>query len=169
MPALAIAAAVLLLLGWWAVQPPAAPPPERPPTERPADDPLLAKLVRRDVQLARADTPRERLEILANLADDLHDESRALALAATGDGLEDLARLYEQVVRGGIVKQAEALPAAERRLLLRPIGRRLDGAAGATERLLRQVPPEYAPPLRAMVAAAREAYRRLRDLQEGRA
>jgi hypothetical protein len=169
-PAVGLAAAALVLaLGWWLRPNQPAPPAPAPPTPaKSAPDPLLACLVRRDVRLARAETARERLEILADLADDLRGETQPLAQAAAREELAELATLYEQVVRDGIVRQAQGLAAADRRLLLAAIANRLTGAERAVGRLVQKVPPEYARPLRVIVAAAREGSLRLLALQEER-
>src|SRR5262245_30173642 len=45
-------------------------------------DPLLAKLLARNVSLAKADTPARKAETLGDLADDLFGETRNLALVA---------------------------------------------------------------------------------------
>ena len=165
--AASLAAAVLVLaLGWWLwPEGPAPLPPAASAPVKPVADPLLTCLVRRDVRLARAETPRERLEILADLADDLRGEVQVLAQVTAGEELAELAKLYEQVVRDGIVKQAQALAAADRRQLLGSMASRLAGVERAVGRLARKVPPEHAPPLQVIVAAARMGSIRLLALQ----
>ena len=67
------AACVLLAAGLWALQN----WPQTPGSI--AEKPLLDRLVERDLDLAKAETAEDRLNTLADLADDLHKETRALA------------------------------------------------------------------------------------------
>ena len=78
--------------------------------------------------------------------------------------LEVLARLYERVIREGIVEQARALPAGDRRSILAPIAERLARTARQIDRLLQKVSPEKSWPLQNMGSAAREGNRRLYTL-----
>jgi hypothetical protein len=161
-----LAAAVLLVIfGAWKAGKHEAPDKPVVPVAKAPPEPLVATLVRRDARLARAESPRERLEILADLAEDLHTEAYSLAEAATGDDLADLAKLYEQVLRDGIVRQAGLLSAAERSTVLKPIAARLAGAAKTLDRLAQRMPPEYVQPLVQMAAAARDVNSRLGQLQ----
>jgi hypothetical protein len=161
--AAALAAAVLLfVLGWWIFHSRTTGP-ELPPT-KPVADPLLASLVERDMRLATAASPRERIEILADMAQELQDATRFLAQAAASDELDGLARLYEQVVHEGILRQASALPAGERRPILNPIADRLSKTARSVERLVPRVPAECGKPLHAIAEAARQGNLRLYGL-----
>jgi hypothetical protein len=129
--------------------------------------PLLATLLQRDLRLARAGSARERVEVLASLADDLHHETRTAAAAAGGEEVGTLARLYEQIITEGILKQARALPASDRSVVLDPIAARLAESAADVEQLLHDVPAEYAAPLNGMAGAARAGNRKLADLVKG--
>jgi hypothetical protein len=147
-------------IGWWMSNGSDAPQPE-PPREKPATDPLLASLLQRDLRLATATSPRERIEILADMAQELQDAIRLLAQAAGGEPLEGMATLYDQVVRDGIIKQAQALADNERRPILNPIADRLARTARSVERLAGKVPAEHSKPLHTIAAAAREGNRHL--------
>jgi hypothetical protein len=152
--AFALAAALALFtVGWWAWQFEGQGP---APARRPAGDPLLASLLQRDLRLAVAGSARQRVETLADLADDLHGEALPLAHAAAFEELAGLAQLYAQVVRGGILAQARRLAPDEWQPVLGPIVGRLARAGGDAEGLARDLPAESAAPLRAMAAAARE-------------
>lgn len=129
-----------------------------------ASDPLLASLLHRDLRLAEAGSPRERIEVLTDLADDLHRETRSLAQATATPQLTALARLYGQVIRDGILTQAEALPPPERAPFLDGIAGRFAAMAQAAEQWNGHVPDDCAAPIAAMVSAAQEGQRRLHDL-----
>jgi hypothetical protein len=145
----------------------------RPPTETgpvahavpPAPaDPLLAGLVRHDLRLAMAATPRERLAILADVADEILDPAGALTAETANSQLEALARLYERVVQEGILRQARTLPPAERRSILSPIAKRLASNAQHMDRLVQKVPGEQSRPLLSIASVAREGNRQLDSL-----
>jgi hypothetical protein len=160
---LGVAAAVMLIaLGWLGLQGWLQATGARPST--PAVDVLLASLVQRDLRLARAGTPGERLVILADVAEDLQGETNALVYAASLGELTALASLYDEVVRQGILKQAEAVPSDQRGRTLEPIALRMAQTASQVEQLIQQLPAEMVPPLHAIAAAARAAQRQLRAL-----
>jgi hypothetical protein len=135
------------------------------PVPQPASpDPLLAGLVRHDLRLATAATPRERLAILADVADELLDPASALAAQMANPQLEALARLYGRVIDEGILKQARTLPAAERRSILSPIAERLARSARHIDRLVQKTPAEQSRSLQSIAGTAREGNRRLYGL-----
>jgi hypothetical protein len=128
----------------------------------PAPSPLLARILACDVTLAEAGTPRQRLESLASLADALQGETRAVAKEAGGaKNLPTLARLYEKVVRDGIVARAGTVPAAERPAVLMPIAERLR----RTTREVREMAGRSGPLLQ-IAAVAEAGDRQLRKLME---
>jgi hypothetical protein len=165
---LGLAAALLLaVLSWLGLQRWLA---TEPPSSKPVADALLASLVQRDLRLARAGTARERMEILAAVAEDLHGETHALAHAGSQEELTALANLYEEVVRQGILKQAAALPDADRRRDLAAISLRMAQTASRVEELAQALPERLAKPLHAIAATARAAQHQLRALSpEGNA
>jgi hypothetical protein len=157
-----LAAALLLAVaGWWAWWAPETDPAVSRP---PAADPLLASLLQRYVRLARTDLPRERVEALADLADDLQTRTRTLAPAAAAEDLTALAQLYERVVSDGVVERARALPADQRLNVLPPISERLARAGRQAQELAQEAPPASAAPLLAIAAAARDGDSHLRGL-----
>ena len=158
-----VAAAALIAVGLWILTT-GKKPPAPAPIKKPAADPLLSGLVQLDSQLARAGTPRERVEYLSDMANILFDETRALAQEAAGEELAAIAGLYEQVVRDGIIKQARAVHTADRRKILNPIAERLRRAARAADGLRGKVPPQYSKPLASMAQSAWEGYRGLTAL-----
>jgi hypothetical protein len=164
-----LAAAILFgLLGWWLLGPGKTENQDAPMT-RPANDPLLASLLQYDVRLATANSPKERIGLLADVAQTLHDESRFLASEPSGEQLNGLAGLYEQVIRYGINKQAPSIPASERPRVFKPIIEQLEKAAQASERLVKKVSAEQALSVQKMANVAWDGRRYLTTLlAEGR-
>jgi hypothetical protein len=181
----AAAATVLIACGillgnalWQAVEKPVDRPraegsweKERPVQPRPADrkqaarqDRLVACLVRCDLRLARAGSPQERVEALAELADSLHGESAGLVRSAPSRELDQLASLYGKVVRQE-VGTAREIPTRLRRQVLGPIALRLARAEREARELAEQTPGS-AGPLLQIAAVAREGRARLHDLIE---
>jgi hypothetical protein len=127
-------------------------------------DPFLVNLIGCDLRLAEAATPRERVEALADLADGLQDEMQTMLPGAEAEDVQHLARLYDEVVRKGVMANAGALTAKERGLILEGIMQRLTRAAGAADNLAQKVPPASSAPLRLVADAARAGDSRLREL-----
>jgi hypothetical protein len=134
--------------------------------ERPTPDPFLASLMERNLTLARAESPRDRVEALAGLADDLHGETRLLATTAEARDLDDLASLYDQVVRQGVAARARDLPPEQARQVLSAIAARLGQTGAACDELARQLSDDSARPLRTMAATARDVQQELVRLLE---
>jgi hypothetical protein len=180
--ACAAAAAVLIafgfLLGNWLSEvlvPPAPSPHAKSPEPQPAPGkqpepqpaptaPLTARLLEADLSLAQAESPRQRLQALADLADDLQDETRALEAVAGAADLDALARLYQKVIREGVVPRARSLPAGERRPVLEPIAQGLSRAREDARRLARTARPSSVASLERIAAAARDGDDQLRAL-----
>src|SRR5262249_21225359 len=125
LPAVAVAAAaVLIASGIWLGTFLARGPEEQQAIVKPAPKdqpqppapPLMAQLVECDVRLAQAETPKQRVEALAHLADALWRETHTLGDANGGAAKEvaELAGLYERVVRDGVVPRARTLPRPQR-------------------------------------------------------
>jgi hypothetical protein len=163
----AAAAAVLLvvLAGWWALSGPDATTGPKPAV---ATNPLLSSLLGCDLRLAEAGTPRERVEALADLADGLQDEMCTLVRWAHAEDIHTLAELYDQVVRDGVVANARALPAEQRRAVLAEVVRRLARAAEDANELAERVSPTAGGPLRLVAMAAHKGDHELRELLEER-
>jgi hypothetical protein len=153
---------VLILAGWalWT----SGPEETTASRKRPAPDSFLATLFKRDLRLAVAETPRERLEALLDLADDLRGQTRTGLLVAAAEDLENLAQLYDQVIREGVVAGARKLPRGQRRELLDPIADRLTRTGLDADREAGRVPESSAEALRLIAAAARDAGDQLRTL-----
>ncbi|MCI0456662.1 MAG: hypothetical protein L0Z62_06745, partial [Gemmataceae bacterium] len=173
-----VAAAVLIgcgvYLGVWLAQSVPAPRPAEPVAkgEPPVpDQDLVARLLECDLRLAEADSPRKRVETLAELADTLHRESRALSQGDGAQELQALARLYERVIEKGVVPRAREMPAGQERLeALKPIVAQLAQAEREARQLaerLAQKSARTSEPLRQIAAAAKTGDRELRGLMEG--
>jgi hypothetical protein len=164
--AAAVAAVVLVSLGSWALWRPRELPVLRAATKAPLPDPFVASLMQRDLRLAVAETGRERLEVLSDLADDLFQETRQVVRGARAEDLDQMAQLYEKVVQEGIVhlSRAPSLRAADRRQVLAALADRLAQAGREADRLARGAPQNAVRPLQVIGAAARDADNRLRGL-----
>lgn len=119
-----------------------------------------------DVRLARTSDPRERVNILANLAGVLEGESKNLAASGATQELLAMARLYDKVLKEGVVPRARDLPMAERRATLDPIAKRLAQARGSAEKMAAGTQPALAASLRQIAAAAKEGDGQLRQLMD---
>lgn len=155
---LALAASLALFaLAWWAW-------PHRAPDKLVADPPLVVRQKDRDHRLAQAQSPRERVKVLAKLARDLHREALELASRSNQEDLQVVALFYSEVVRDNLVEHARELPANDRPILkdvmqhLMYVESELGGlAAGGME-------PNAAARLREIAQAAHVCYDQLNEL-----
>jgi hypothetical protein len=127
---------------------------------------LAGKLLELDMKLAQTDSPRQRVETLAKLAQNLEGESRSLAQVAAPKDLHSLAKLYSKVVEEGLVQRARKLPAKERRQVLDPILSQLMVAKKEAEEMMQKAPPEKAAPFQVIAVAAGNTNLQLRKLME---
>jgi hypothetical protein len=161
-----LAAAVLVVWGAWSLLPRNG---VRPDLAAIPDDPFLKKMVERDVAMARATTPEERLKVLSGMADDLSTQARGLARVASPDELRDLAKWYDKVVKNGIVKQTENMPVRTRTpaeeqariAALNALTKQLGDTAAETDTLLASVPPDAKPALQKIVETARDGQKKV--------
>jgi hypothetical protein len=153
---------LLFVLGWTAWLLPTNPlDTKQANSKQPAPDPLLAALVKHNLHLAATAKPRERVETLAALAEELHGEMRSLAHAGTAEDLKTLAALYEKVVRQGVLEQAGRLPAGQRQQVLKPIAGRLSLVSNEAEQLATEVAADRVEALQSMAKAARDVKEKL--------
>ncbi|MFO0799537.1 MAG: hypothetical protein U0804_18870 [Gemmataceae bacterium] len=159
-----LAAAVLVAFGVWnATKTGKQPVVAKGPAPRHA---LLEKVVQRDVALAKARTPSDRLDALAGLAEDVAAESRALALVAGADDLREVAEWF-RTASDGLVEQADKVPPHaltpdQRRALLTRLTDRLAEAGRAAEQAAKESPPHAQPALRSIADTARDGQTKLR-------
>jgi hypothetical protein len=165
-----LAAAVLVAVGaFWLFSGPRGPQQqEMVKTEK---YPLLDKMVRRDAELARANSAARKLEVLGGMAEDISTETRGMARIAPGSELRQMAGWYEKTVKEGLVKQANNLPvgmsAAEKAKLLESLAAKLDADAAAAEALSHESPPDAQQALKRVAEAAREGKDSLRAAARG--
>jgi hypothetical protein len=81
-------------------------------------DPMLKEVVAAKVKLDTAPNAAARVDVLAKLADTIHEEARTLSKVTPGNEMTSLAKMYDQVIRDGLVPQARALSGEERRAKL---------------------------------------------------
>jgi hypothetical protein len=89
-------------------------------------DPLLANLMQCNLSLARAETAKARITVLADLADYLQGEMAGLAAVGATDDLKKLADWYGQVVEKGILPQSQGLPTSQRQTTVDTVAGRLE-------------------------------------------
>jgi len=165
-----LAAAVLVVLGGWRLLTPSGTPPVAA-AETP-EHPFLKMLVQRDVALAKAKKPVDRLQIFGGLAEDLSTEARSLARVASPDELWDVAQWFDNVVKDGVVNQARNMPAdtltlsarAERKTELDALAGKLSDMAAKTEKMTGEVPPDAKAALQKIVDSARAGEKKLREM-----
>ncbi|HEV3202955.1 MAG TPA: hypothetical protein VGY77_01160 [Gemmataceae bacterium] len=127
-------------------------------------DAFLANLMDRNLRLAEAKSPHKRLEALADLADDLQTHTRKIIRKAQAGDLQQLARLYEQVIREGIGRSAKEVSPGQRLQVLKPIAERLTRAGRDAGGMASDVPDESAGALRLIASAAKKGGDELRVL-----
>jgi hypothetical protein len=154
---LGLAAGVLLVLGVAVYR--GGRPPEASGTP---SDPLLASLLKHNLDLAKDPTPEKTMTTLAAVARDLDDQTRRLARVAGSEDLRSLAALYDDVVRKGMLVHADEVP-EENKQVLKDIAEQLFATSREAGQLAKEVPPGAAVPLRAIADAARDGNTALRQ------
>lgn len=161
-----LAAALLIGVGVWSAMKTGKNQPvaQKQPAPRHA---LLEKVVQRDLALAKARTPGDRLDALAGLAEDLAAESRGLALVVGADEMREVADWF-RTAADGVVDQAgrpmNALTPDQRRALLTRLTDRLTEAGRAAEQAAKDSPPHAQPALRSIADTARDGQTKLRAI-----
>lgn len=161
-----LAAAVLVLVGGYALWPTRTTQVAAEP--KPQKHPLLDKMVAGNTAMARADSTKKRLEVLGGMADDIATDTRGMARIASGTELRQMAGWYDDVVKEGMVKQADRLRGdltvfdGDKAQLLNGLADKLAADAVAAEKLSGEAPQDAQPALRRMAATARAAEQSLR-------
>jgi hypothetical protein len=135
------------------------------PTDALPADPFLDGLVRHNVELARTQTPEQRVAVLAKVADDINREMRDIARAdATGEDMQALAEMYRKVVQNGLVAQAKQIKSPQRDAVLAKVADGLAQAGQKAEQTAAEAPQHSAERLREAAEAAREGTKVIRNL-----
>jgi hypothetical protein len=166
--AVALAAAVVVLAIGLSLWPRHAPVAEPAVAARTSAETAAWLNSLRDARLAQAQSPRQRVELLAEFADSLLREARQTDTLPGADRLELLAKVYLDTIQDKLLTQAREyarLASAEERQALLP---RLAGELARTEsefeRLAADAPDSSATSLRLIAAAARDGDKKLREL-----
>jgi hypothetical protein len=133
-----LAAALLFFtLAWWFW--PHSPKPTTEPTfVHNAADPLASFKAERDELLARAQSPRQRVEALAGYANQLRDRARILAERKDHAQLEHVAKFYKALVCNDLLAHAGTLSKEEQHQVLRPIVLQLEETESEMQRRIRE-------------------------------
>jgi hypothetical protein len=136
----AIAAGLLMFFAAWMVAPQETPSAKRQVKNSPPDK-FVATLVSRTSQLSVAESARDQVTSLADLAGDLLGQSQPLVWYGNDkegkESLKDLADWYGQVVRMNVVRAGDLKP-EQRKPVLEPIIRQLAQASDDAEQLARE-------------------------------
>jgi hypothetical protein len=155
-----LAAAVLVVVGIAWMLWPSGPGPDM--AKKPQKHPLLEKLARYDVAMARADTTAKKLDVLDGMADVIANEARGMSLIASEAELKQMAGWYEDVVKKGMIARAGELqnqptvPLAEKKEKLESLAGKLRAEAAETEKKLAESRQDAQPALKRIAEAARE-------------
>ena len=154
-----LAAAVLIVVaGWMMTRPGTGTTVQAKESPR---DPFLEKIVQRDLALAQAKSPDQRLEVLGGLADDLSSEARSLSKVANPEELRDLSSMFQKVVNEGIVAQVQKMPEhsmtqTQKQELLHKLTTKLAEAGQKADQAAHESPPHAQVPLKAISDTARD-------------
>lgn len=128
-------------------------------------DPLLDAVVKLNVDLAKTQTPAERVVLLSKMAEELNQEMRDIARAdSTGENMQALEDMYRKVVLNGLVAQAKLMDRRQREALLNKVAENLAQGGQKAEQKAAEAPQHSADSLRAAANTAREGTKRIRNL-----
>lgn len=131
-------------------------------------DPLTEKAVLLNVKLDTTANAAEKMKVLANFADDLHDEAKTLAKLAPGPEMESLAKMFDRIVRDAMIFQARSLDVAQNKQLLLECVERLGKVEQDANRLSVEAPQGSEQALREIAAAAKEGKEKIAQLTFGK-
>lgn len=160
--AFALAASLLVFaLAWWSW----------PNDPIPTSDFAQQEQIRLEESLhtsLHADTPKARVLLLAQLAEEVHGEARKLA--DNSERLEQRALFYSRVVGEHLIEQARQVPPKDRAVVLQKVAdslREAESAASRWEAQLQKSAPRSAASFRRIALASRKSERDLRALLNG--
>lgn len=143
-----LAAAVLVCVLIWSIAPTEDKTQPRPlAAKSTSPDVLLTTLMQRNLKLALANSARDQVETLADLAEDLRGQTRPLFRYGEGkegkESLKELADSYSQVIRTGVSRAGKLpgeMPRTQVKQVLTPIVLKLLAATDDADQLAQQVP-----------------------------
>jgi hypothetical protein len=154
--AAAVAASIMLFYLAYSLAPKDQPVANR--GKQPAPDRLLTTLLDRNLKLTKDTSPKDQVVTLADLSEDLRNQSQPLAYYGQGndgkEALKDLAEWYGQAVRIGVARAGE-LPPPERRPVLGPIAEQLAKAGDDAQQLAKEKAQSADHPLFTIAFAAK--------------
>jgi hypothetical protein len=167
-PAGLVAAGLLVVAIGWTVF--SGKNPDKNQTVAATPDPLLEKAVSAKVKLDSASSPAEKVAVLDDLAKGIHSQAESLARVTSGNEMESLAKMYEQVVADGLVAQARAVPREDREKALAQCRDSLTKTQQDATRLAGEAPAGSVQPLKDIARIAAESRNTIAQLmQQGRA
>lgn len=162
--ALSLAAAVVMIaVGLSFLQRQSAAPQVAGATQTPAEHQKWLKELRA-LKLAKADTPRQKVEVLAEFADDLLRKIRQAGTLPPAEELQLLAAVYNETLRDELLTHARAVSPNEQRVLLPRLATEMGRTESEFARLASEAPEAEAAQLRQIAAAAHECDQALRQL-----
>jgi hypothetical protein len=158
--AIALVAALLLLVIGVALWPRGGK--ARPTVVEESD--LSVRRAKRDQRVAEVYTERERVDVLAAIAEELRTEARAIPVGDPARKMPTLTRFYGEVVRDDLPAMVKRLPAQQRAAVIEALAEQLRSAESELQRqaAARNLGPND--PLLELAAASREGHDRLRAL-----
>jgi hypothetical protein len=130
-------------------------------------DPFLERVVTAKVRLDSAPDAAGRLAALDVLERTIHEEATTLSKVTPGADMDALARMYEQVVTGGMVEQARLMSDDEKKAKLPSYKNRLVDAEQVANRMAAEAPPGADRPLKEIARAAEKGRIELARMIQG--
>jgi hypothetical protein len=126
------------------------------------------KLEQRLSDSLQFDSPKERVQRLAKLAEEIHGESRSLV--NNSERLEQWAQFYARIIGEYLIEQARQVPPADRQTVLEEVAVRLAKMESDASRFAAQVKrttPRSAASFHRIALASRQGEQDLRALMKG--
>jgi hypothetical protein len=125
---------------------------------------LFDFLTAEECEASAGSTPCDRIDVLAELAESLHQETRDLAHAPDDPELQRIARLFERVVRQDLMTAARQIPLEQRRQAIDRIVEQMTQTWSDVDQLAQTLPSAASASLRLIAKAAQESDNELRAL-----
>jgi hypothetical protein len=166
-----VAAAVF---GWWighasiAVEEPIPPSVSKPKPIVPVsvDRPIAVRLAELDVLLASAESPSERVDGVARLANELEEEAFRLARQGPMENLPQVVSLYSVVAEGGLTGQMRTLTAEQREQIVPFLVEQLQATESRAQTEAKNALPTLAEQFQRLVHSARDTVALLKGVAQ---